>query len=75
MPSFIVIECKKLTDFNKEAKLVLEAHKFHEIHEGTYTYTYSSGASTVASKLKNLDSYKKFKSNAGIKIYYGNLAA
>lgn len=71
MPSFIVIESKKPTEFDSEAKSVLEANKFKEVHEGTYSY--SSGASTVASKLTKLESYKKYKSSAGIKIYQGNL--
>jgi len=71
MANFIVISSKKDTDFNREAKTVLESHKFNELHIGTYIAT--SGASTVATKLKNLESYKKLHSSAGIKIYYGNL--
>lgn len=73
MPSFVVIESKKDSEFNVEAQTVLEAHKFKEVHAGTYTST--TGASTVASKLKNLESYKKNKSAAGIKVYHGNLTA
>ena len=73
MPSFVVIDSKKKTDFNSDAKTVLESHKFTEINPDTYTA--SSGASTVASKLKNLDSFKKFCSSAGIKIYHGNLSS
>jgi len=71
MPNFIVIEKSKSTNFCLEAAAVLEAHKFREVHPGTYSG--SSGASTVASKLKNLDSYKKNKSSAKLKIYHGNL--
>ncbi len=73
MPSFIVIEKSKSTAFCNEAESVLEAHKFSEVHPGTYSG--SSGASTVASKLKNLESYKKNKSSAKLKIYQGNLSA
>lgn len=72
MPNFVVIESTKNSEFNVEAKSVLEAHKFKEVHAGTYTS--SAGASTVTSKLKNLESYKKNKSAAGIKVYHGNLA-
>ena len=73
MPNFIVIESKKDTDFNSEARTALKSHKFTEINAGTYIA--SSGATIVAPKLKNLDSFKKNRSNASIKIYYGNLSS
>ncbi|GEM77724.1 hypothetical protein [Vibrio sagamiensis] len=71
MPNFIVISSKKATSFDLEAKTVLESHKFSEVHNGTYMGT--SAASSVSTKLKNLESYKKNKSVAGIKIYSGSL--
>lgn len=73
MPQFIVIESKKVTDFNSDAKTVLESLKFTEINLNTYIAS-SGSASSAATNLKNLDSYKKQKSAAGIKIYYGNLS-
>jgi len=73
MPSFIVIESKKDTEFNSEAKTVLESNKFSLVHAGTYMG--SPAASSVATKLKNLESYKKNRSSAGIKIYYGSLSS
>jgi hypothetical protein len=73
MPNFIVIESKKETAFNSEAITVLESSKFSLVNTGTYMG--SSGASTVATKLKNLESYKKNHTTAGIKIYYGSLSS
>ena len=71
MPSFIVISSKKSTAFDVEAKVVLESHKFLELHAGTYIGTPSS--SPVSTKLKNLESYRKNRSLADIKIHSGNL--
>ena len=73
MPSFIVIEKSKSTSFCSEAETVLEANGFSEVHPGTFSG--SSGASSVASQLKKLESYKKNKSSARLKIYNGNLSA
>lgn len=73
MANFIVISSKKDTDFNSEARTVLESHKFSEVHTGTYIGP--SSASTVVTKLKTLESYKKLRSSAGIKVYYGNLSS
>lgn len=73
MPNFIVIESKKASEFNTEASTVLEAKRFIEIHNGTFSG--GASASSVAQDLKNLESYKKNKSSAGIKIYYGNLSS
>ena len=73
MPNFIVIESKKNTEFNSEAKTVLEGYKFFEVNTGTYMA--SSGASAAAAKLKNLESYKKNRSSANIKIYHGTLTS
>ncbi|EGR1766545.1 hypothetical protein [Vibrio parahaemolyticus] len=71
MPSFIVISSKKVTDFDNEARSVLESCKFSEVHAGTYMGT--AAASSVSTQLKNLSSYKKYKSVANIKIYSGTL--
>ncbi|MFV8410159.1 hypothetical protein [Vibrio owensii] len=71
MPSFIVISSKIATVFDMEAKIVLESHKFSELHTGTYIGM--SSAASVATKLKNLESYRKNKSVADIKVYCGNL--
>ena len=73
MPSFVVVESKKDTVFNSEARTILEGDKFVEINPGTYMA--SSGGTTVASKLKNLESFKENRSKAGIKIYHGNLSS
>lgn len=73
MPNFIVIVSKKETNFNHEAKTVLESHKFVEVHPGTFMGT--NGALIVSTKLKNLESYKKNRSGASIKVYHGNLTA
>jgi len=58
MPSFIVIESSKETDFNVEARSVLQSEKYSEINQGTYMGT-SGSPSTIKTKLKNLPSYKK----------------
>ncbi len=66
MANLIIIESTKTTDFCSEAKIVLEANKYREVNPGTFSG--SSPASTLAAKLKNLESYKKNKSRARIKI-------
>jgi hypothetical protein len=73
MPSFIVIESKKSTEFNTEAKTILEGHKFAELNPGTFMAS-SASPSTATSQLKNLESYKKNRGVAGIKIYKGSLS-
>lgn len=70
MPNFVVISSKKNTAFDSEAKTVLESHKFSEINPGTYMG--SADASSAATDLKKLESYKK---TAGIKIYHGTLTS
>ena len=76
MPSFVVIESKKDdTDFSSEAKTILKAHKFTEVNPGTYMAYSGTSTTAAASKLKNLESYKKHRSSAGIKIYHGNLSS
>ncbi|CEO37623.1 hypothetical protein [Photobacterium kishitanii] len=71
MPSFIVISSKKVTDFDQDARTVLESHRFSEVHTGTYMGP--SNASLMSTRLKALGTYSKNKSSAGIKIYYGSL--
>jgi len=75
MPSFIIIETTKstVTAFEIDAKPVLESKKFREISPGTYMSS-SGSPSTIARDLKNLESYKKSKSSAGIKLYSGSLS-
>lgn len=74
MPAFIIISSKKETDFNLDAKTVLESKKFQELHPGTYMGT-SGSASTIATDLKNLESFKKNRSSASILIYHGSLSS
>ena len=57
---------------DQEAKVVLESNQFLEVHNGTYMGT--SNASSVSTKLKNLESYKKNRGTAGIKVYSGTLS-
>ena len=75
MASFIVIEAKKDTEFDSEAKTVLESHKFTEVSPGTYRASANLTSTAAKAKLKNLESYKKYHSTAGIKIYHGSLSS
>ena len=72
MPSFIVIEKLKSTSFCSEAEAIMEANGFERVHEGTFSGGIS--ASSVTTKLKKLESYKKNKSAARLRIYSGNLS-
>lgn len=75
MPNFIVISSKKKSDFDSEAKTVLESHKFSEINPGTYMGSASANPLNAATDLKKLEAYKKNHSTAGIKIYHGTLTS
>lgn len=72
MSTVIIIESKKESNFNSEAKIILEGKKFAEVTKMTFM-----GAKTgaeVTQELTNLESYKKNKSQCGISIYYGTVA-
>ena len=70
MSQFVVIQTSKKSDFDNEAKIVLESCKFKEINPGTYIGT--SSASTAVNNLKNTNKYKS-RGSVIIKFYYGGL--
>jgi len=72
MPQLINISTKKDTSFTSEAATVLEGEKYSQSNEGTYIGNASS--SSIVTKLKNLDSYKKDKTTCGIVIHHGNVS-
>jgi len=72
MPRFIVIESRKSSQFDRDAKILLEGHKLEYL--GSNTYKGASQTRPVVNELKNLESYKKNKTSSSITIYHGTLS-
>ena len=72
MAQVVIIEMKRDSEFMQEARAILEENRFEEVREATFIG--SRSANSVVRELKALDSYKKDRSRARIKLYYGSLS-